>query len=206
MSPILVVLEGPDGSGKTRHVRALTTALTRAQIHAEWFNHQPTALNVCAAPDPWSAALHYATERDRLRRRIERGSAADVVVCDRWWHSTVVFSDLLRDDRTADCFEEALALDSLVMGEEHMWRWRGRGASITTVVLTAPDDVLDARLAARGTPTTDRDRALRRAYESCVYTSDCERFDTSGPPEAVTAQLVEFVRGVLPRLPPESAR
>lgn len=180
MSPTLIVLEGPDGAGKTRHVRALTTALTRAQIHAEWFEHQPSALNACgAAPDPWTAALHYATERDRLRRRIARGSAADVLVCDRWWLSTQVVG---------------LVLDNDALGRPAL-----------TVVLTAPDDVLDARLAARGTPTTDRDREIRRTYESLARVSGLPLIDTSGPPEAVTARLVELVRGVLPRQSQEGA-
>mgnify|MGYP007071630517 CR=1 FL=1 len=65
-------------------------------------------------------------------------------------------------------------------------------------MLTAPDAVLDARLASRGEPTTVRDRDLRRAYESHARVSGSPLIDTSGPPEAVTARLVELVRGVLP--------
>lgn len=188
MTTTFFVLEGPDGAGKTRHARDLCGALVGAGLGVEWFQHQPPRF---PSDDPWTVALHRAVARDRMRPvHLWRRSAASVVVCDRWWHSTAVVSDV------ADRADESLALLSLVTGEEHMWR----GVSITTVVLTAPDKVLDARLEARGTPATDYDRTLRRAYESCVYTRDLERVDTSGPPKAVTAQLVELVRGVLPEV------
>lgn len=179
MSPRLVVLEGPDGTGKTRHVRALAGALTAAGVRAGWWCHQPP---VFPDGDPWTVALHYAAERDRLRRRIARVPQPPVLVCDRWWPSTQMLGLVLDDD----------ALCTLAEAE-----CRQLGRPNLTVVLTAPDAVLDERLARRGTSTTDHDRALRRVYESHARVSGLPVVDTSGPPEAVTACLVELVRGVL---------
>lgn len=41
MSHRIIVLEGPDGTGKTRHVTDLTDALKRADARTVWFHHQP---------------------------------------------------------------------------------------------------------------------------------------------------------------------
>lgn len=178
MTPCLIVLEGPDGTGKTRHVRALTMALIREGIGAEWFHHQPPERDAY----PWTAALHYAVERNRLWCRIARGATADVIVCDRWWLSTQMLGLVLDND----------ALGSLAEAE-----CRQLGHPDLTVVLTAPDAVLDERLARRGTPTTDQDREIRRTYESLARVSGLPIFDTSGSPTDVTARLVELVRGAV---------
>lgn len=176
MNPRIIVLEGPDGVGKTRHVRALASAIGGAFWH-----HQPPPAGVT---DPWAVALHYAALRADLQRLIRRDAyrGFSALVCDRWWLSTQMLGLVLDDD----------ALGSLAEAE-----CRQLGRPDMTVVLTAPDDVLDERLARRGTPTTDHDRALRRAYESHARVSGLPVVDTSGSPTAVTARLVELVRWVL---------
>lgn len=179
--PRLIVLEGPDGVGKTHHARAAAEALCRTGTPAAWYHHPKPSPGL---RDPWAIALHYASERAALRLLLDSGwhDNVCVMVCDRWWPSTQMLGLVLDDD----------ALGSLAEAE-----CRKVGHPDLTVVLTAPDVVLDARLAARGTPATDHDREVRRTYESTARTRSLPVVDTSASTETVTARLVELVRGVL---------
>lgn len=178
MSPRLVVLEGPDGVGKTRHARALAEALTVAGTPSLWWCHQPPQ----APGTSWAHALHYAAEREALRVRIARGAydAARYLVCDRWWYSTHALG-IATDNRP---------LISLANAESNL-----KPRPYCMVLLDAPDDVLDARMAARGEEVSIRDDVVRRVYRS-PRESGLElpglvfRADTSGDPAAVTALLV----------------
>ncbi len=179
--PILVVLEGPDGAGKSRHVRALREELTRVGANAAWWSHPPPPSRLT----PWQAALHYASSRAAMLSDLahkHRLAPLDLVICDRWWLSTQMLALVLGD----------VALMRVAEAESHVL-----GSPTLTVVLTASDAVLDARLADRGTPTTERDRDLRRVYESHARVSGSPIVDTSGPPETVTTALADHVHGLL---------
>ena len=81
----LVVLEGPDGSGKSTLTDALASALG-----ARYYHHPPPPLD----SDAWAAALHYASAREALRRECWRASTA-LVVTDRGAWSTLVLGHVL---------------------------------------------------------------------------------------------------------------
>ncbi len=140
----LVVIEGPDGSGKSSVCRLVAAMLPDAR---EW-HHRPPPPD--RPRDPWSMALHYAAERAALAAAIRDGSEESaIVLCDRWTHTASVFADVRDSDAEralADAEMTALPQPALV------------------VVL----DASDATLAARrpdASPDEVRARALYRDHE-----------------------------------------
>lgn len=177
-SPTIIALEGPDGSGKTRHARAIADGLERAGISASLVAHaQPRGTT------PWARALDYAHQRAEWSEQWGAWGAS-VVIADRWWLSTQILGLVLDND----------SLMSLAEAE-----CRALGHPALTVVLTAPDAVLDARLAVRGTPTTDRDREIRRMYESHARVSGMPIVDTSGPVADVQGRIKSLAQSVAKR-------
>ena len=180
MSPLLVALEGPAAVGKTYHCRAVAEALCREAITAAWW-HSPEPSP--GLKDPWSIALHHASERAALGLRLDSGWHDErVVLCDRWITSTLVHATAMRH----------AALGLLADAE-----WRVLPKPALTTVLCAPDEVLDARLASRGETVTEAHREKRRTYRSLADLVGGPTFDTSGAPAEVTARLVEVVRAAL---------
>lgn len=140
----LVVIEGPDGSGKSSVCRLVAAMLPDAR---EW-HHRPPPPD--RPRDPWSLALHYAAERAAIAAAIRDGSEESaIVLCDRWTHTASVFADVRDSDAEralADAEMTALPQPALV------------------VVL----DASDATLAARrpdASPDEVRARALYRDHE-----------------------------------------
>lgn len=189
MTPPVVVIEGPACAGKTRHARAVAESLCRAGIAAAWWH--------CADPspgmsDPWAIALHYASARASLRSLLESGwhDDARVLLCDRWILSTLVQSLVLDSD----------PLEAIAGAELRLERSAPQHPSLT-VVLTATDEVLDARLRGRGIAATDLGREARRIYEAHARQAHLPTVDTSGAPESVTEMLVRLVTETLLQAP-----
>lgn len=180
--PILVVLEGPDGAGKTYHARELANALFAQGITALSWNHDrpPFALR----DDAWGAALHYATQRVNLSWSLrEKRCAARVIVADRWVLSTLVLG---------------LATDSDALVNLAGVEATQAATPALTVVLTAHDKVLDERLLRRREVIDSTDREKRETYRAYARQNKLPVVDTHGDAAAVTERLVELVRGVLP--------
>lgn len=168
--PLVIVLEGPDGVGKTTHARLLADALRGRGRLVRLFHHPRPPKGAGFV----EAALFYAAERAGLLRRTE----ADVIVADRWHTSTRVLGTALHG---VD-FRTRVALDQLSRVEEEYF---ARGPHATReITLDAGDEYLDARLEARGTPTTSLDRAIRAQYRRRA-----DLVDASGPTLA-TAQRI----------------
>ena len=178
---IVFVLEGPDSCGKTLHADALAMSLRERGISARSFHHARPPQGA----SHYEAALHYAAERAGLLRRTQ----CDVIVADRWHTSTSVLATALRHTGGDVCTTRALRL--LCEAEDHGFALAG--AVVREVYLTAPDDVLDARLAARGTPATELDRAIRAAYGRIA----APRVTTEGPREDVAAHLVDLALRII---------
>lgn len=187
--PIIVAIEGADGSGKTRHVQAAVESLGRAGYKARAFHH--------AAPpeserNPLRAALWYAEKR---REFVQTLCAGDVTIADRWFWSTLALRNgLIRDPSTPTgdmtgtrtmreiAEEEADALHwsrVATQFDDVLPAVRVNDAApratvrMALVVLDAPDAVLDARLAAREEPLPSRRHGERAFYRraTCVDTS-----------------------------------
>lgn len=144
-APALVIIEGADGTGKTTAVKAARAALHLAGVRPGSFHHQtPTG-------DRWRRALDFAAQRAEFAESIAHGSydRADVIVCDRWWHSTHVEAF-----RTSDN-----ALGTLARAEEI-----ALPRPLLVIVLDAPDHVLSARMEARGEKVTREDAERRSIY------------------------------------------
>lgn len=183
MSARILVLEGPDGCGKSHHADCLAAALRAEDVDARAFRHTKPA-----DADPILAALDYA----RQRRVLVLAPPAAVIVADRWWHSSSVLGTALRHELKERSW---LFIRDIAEDEAH---W---GPHVDAALLTAPAPVLDARLAARGTPATALDRALRWGYPRHVGRADRSGWDltldTSRPADVVAAELLAWARGVL---------
>lgn len=137
----LVVIEGPDGSGKSSVCRLVAAMLPDA---CEW-HHRPPQPD--RPRDPWSLALHYAAERAAIVAAIRDGSEESaIVIADRWVHTASVFADLADDDaRRTLAAAEMMALPPPAL----------------VVVLAASDATLAARRP-DASPDEARARALYR--------------------------------------------
>lgn len=178
----LLVLEGPDGVGKTRHVDRLA-----AVIGARAFHHrQPKR-----SPDAVAHALDYAAQRRDL---ITTAIDGEIIVADRWITST----DILR--MALPRGPESRALGRIVEMERALYRgddapkaYRKRQA-----FLRAPAAVLDARLRERGREPTVAELEIRASYTHWVeYDGSAVAFDTGQDFDAVADELLAWARGVL---------
>lgn len=177
----LLVVEHQHGAGGTHHVTALVAALCARGIHARAFHHAPPPMD--RPRDPWSVALHYAAERAAWWQAVQEGhEEADVVVTDRWVLSSYAVARTLPRDTLVP-----LALTLLVDAELHTLP-----LPRLTLVLDAPDPVLDARILARGVAVTDTDRACREVYRNLAVLRvwGAVWVDTDRPVEVVEAEVL----------------
>ncbi len=144
----LIVLEGPDGTGKSTHADALAAALRERDVDAlSWHHQRPSFV------DPWLTALDYARQRAVLCASARDGT---VYVVDRWWWSTSA-EGFARSGEWSS--EMVRSYGNLANAESDALR-----DAIITIFLDASDGVIDARLAKRGTPATPLDYRKRGAY------------------------------------------
>lgn len=184
----VVVIEGSDGSGKTRTADRVAKRLCDEGVPARAFHHR------VESDDPVIRVLDWMRQRREVTRHAGEAWAPDVLVTDRWWLSTLV--------EAQHHATEGRALASLARAEaSSVWLppvafW---------AILDAPDSVLDERLLARRETVTAADHARRAAYRrSAVLLADVgrgddrmRRFDTTDAHEVVTKQIVEAVREAL---------
>lgn len=161
--PIIIAIEGPDGVGKTTHVKNAVEHLRAYGIAARAFHHtRPHADCIVLA------ARGYAWQRSIL---LDGMRDSDVVIANRWYWSTYAASASVPDDQTED------ALIDIARAERDSQPGHCR---IETIVLDAPSDVLDARLSARGEMLPDDREYIRRYYRDATI-SRRMRVDTTTP-------------------------
>ena len=178
-----LIVEGADGTGTTTHADLLAVALRAEGIDARAFHHVAPRLG-----DVWRDALAYASQRAAL----VAAPPAEVVVCDRWHTSTFVEAEAL----AATCgIDEARAALSNAMLKLRRAEAGVLPPSALEVVLDAPDDVLDARLGARGESASKIDHARRSVYRWIAR--DLVRIDTARPVAEVTRELLELALAAL---------
>lgn len=184
MTPRILVLEGPDGCGKSTHADRLAAALRAESVDAVAFHHAKPA-----DADPVLAALDYAAQR----RRLVLAPPAAVIVADRWTPSTWCLGYALSQmsgGTDAEALRVGRALRSIAKMESRLL------PPCSAVWLHALYCDLRARLAARGTPSTPTDKAMRDAYFEW-WRARVSRFDTSRPADVVAAELLAWARVVL---------
>lgn len=175
----LVVFEGPDASGKTVQTSAVARVLRAQGIDADWWNH-PTP-TVCDARTPWSLALYYAAARARLAGSIAANQGRAVLIVDRWHYSAT--AALRGADKPYDAFLAELAIaEACALPRPAL-----------TIVLTAPGDLLDVRLARRGELRPRDATGVRTAYEVMARGMGWPVVQTDRPRDVVTHELVAMV-------------
>lgn len=157
----LIVIEGPDGAGKSTLAKALASSL-RAEGRAVSLTSEPwdrATLDHARGLSPRAAHAQFIADRARHIERVILPALArdEVVVCDRYALSGVVY---------------ALAQEP-ELGVRSAWLREGvdpgPDPSLTaiprpdlTLICDAPDEVLDERLGRRAGDALDADRDLQR--------------------------------------------
>jgi len=180
MPPHLIVLEGPDGVGKSAHAALLTASLRARGIDARLFQHVGPARGAGLV----EAALHFAHERAVMLRT----EKAPVVVADRWIPSSMVAFKGAADPREHSALRDIAEAEVTVTPEPRL-----------AVLLTASNDVLDARLRARGAEPSTREMQDREVYAFLVERARADGdsmprngavVDTARPQDEVAAEIL----------------
>lgn len=180
---MLVVLDGDHASGKSTHANALASYLRDHNVNAIVFKHAPPSRPL----DPWALALHYATERATFCEAMRKDCAPPaVVVCDRWVESTEVLGRAIYDHGNGDR-DPGIAMIYFATAEG-----RALPSPRLRFLLTAPSDVLDARVAARGREVLAIDRKARVHYRNLARVGWRE-IDTTGAREEATEHMAAIV-------------
>lgn len=183
--PVVLVLTGPHGVGKSAHAGWLRTGLRKAGVRATlWAIAPPPAECVT----PFDKALHYAM--DRLRAlHYARGIESEVLVVARWDESTCAAARAIAGEQGA----MADAMVCLATCESDL-----RAVHVYRQLLDAPDAELDARLLRRdGRTQTPAERA--EAAWMRHWMRPCAPILTDRPAEAVRADVLAWALGVLER-------
>lgn len=176
----IIVIEGCDGTGTTTHTERLGYALARelGEDRVRIYRHPPHR----AGAGDWERSLHYARERAEM---VSREGEGRIIVCDRWVSST----DALALTLSGSVRERMLGLTSL----ERV----SLPTPILTVLLDAPDVVLDERLRARGEEIPPWARELRRVYREEIARVCDVVLSTAGDDGRVAERLLSFAKAAL---------
>lgn len=174
MAMTLIVIEGCDGTGTTTHTEKLGYALaaTLGDDRVRVYRHPPHR----PGAGDWERSLHYARERAEM---IAREGEGRIIVCDRWVHSTDAIALALRGDPIGSRMLALSALERATLPQP-----------VLTVMLDAPDAVLDARLTARGEPLSPLTKTLRGVYRASIGPRCDAVLSTSDDADAVKGRLV----------------
>lgn len=148
-APLLIAVEGPDGSGKTTLVKRLALYALHPHVNVTTFHH---GRSTCGPPV--AQALDYAMQRASILPRFSRRRSGhpaeakdEVMLFDRWWPSN-------------GC--SAQPEGRLLASVEATWLPRLDGI----IWCDAPDAVLDERLNQRGERVTAEDAETRSRYRA----------------------------------------
>lgn len=174
MAMTLIVIEGCDGTGTTTHTEKLGYALaaTFGDDRVRVYRHPPHR----PGAGDWERSLHYARERAEM---VAREGDGRIIVCDRWVHSTEALALSLRGDPTGSRMLALSALERATLPPP-----------VLTVMLDAPDAVLDARLTARGETLSPLTKTLRGVYRASIGPRCDAVLSTSDDADAVKGRLV----------------
>ena len=177
-----IVLEGPDGSGKTTIAGLIVGRINevRGCLAPEYWSHQraPNA-------DPWRSALAYAAQRSRVASRFALSPEylPEVLVLDRWWPSNYTQGGMAQ--RLARIEASALpTVDAII--------W-----------CSADDQELDKRIESRGEPLLPNRHSVRRTYgvlsryRQTGWARHSMLIDTSVDPVAAFDAVNEWLEPIL---------
>ncbi|MFT5685949.1 MAG: dTMP kinase [Myxococcota bacterium] len=199
MKPLLIVVEGLDGCGKSTLAHGLAKALGAVQMTtpSDALRSLRGEILDGLRHDPLAVELFYAATVQAASAEIgEHLSAGRSVVVDRYWLSTVVYARQRRD------FAELLEIERRLLPAD------------VTVWLDVPLSVRRARLEARGQSAADRetlseemDAALRRGYLAASRRPVVGRFHRLDAGSMTPGALVAAVRlGVMDALASSAVR
>lgn len=182
--PRVVVLEGPDGSGKSHHADSLANLLRQRGHRALAFHH-----HMRVPGDHWGAALDFALQRN-LILQVRHDDPDLFLVADRWAESTLAVSHTLRGSVEAGHLKQALT--SLYHAEVARLP-----DPLVRFYLDAQDSVLDERITFRTkeVPTffdLQKRAAMRRVFEP-HHGLYCQRIDTGGNSMEVDKAMLEHL-------------
>ena len=187
---LLVALEGLDAVGKTRHVDALAAALNAAELDAIEWKHPKPPYHDLAPGTPWVQACWYAYQRAIFAQGYPiLGDAYDVLVIDRWLWSTHVAARAVARDAAHHPLLTAML--HLVAGECDAL------PPVHTILLTAPVDVIAARLRARPEEVPDNLARAQGHYVALAVAHGWPVVNTDRDAAEVTRDLVAIVRRLL---------
>lgn len=196
MKTKFVIVEGNHAAGKSTQTDALAKALRDVGLDAQAWHHK----SIPDAPTPYAAALEYAAQRARLLAWCAR-EGPDVLVMDRGAQSSAVVARTLRIDLPRGAPEclviaERDAIERLVIAERV-----ALPRALRVFVLDTADEVLDARLTARGATVTAVDRDARPWYRNARLLREWRavQVDTTGDTAATTARLAGMTLVTLER-------
>lgn len=197
----LIVLEGPDGVGKSTLAAALASGLSAAGFPCRviafpgrepttlgslvyQLHHDPIALGICAMAPAALQTMHVAAHLDAIERVIQPVlNSGESVVLDRFWWSTWVYG--LTSGLPAEW------LHSLIEIERRAWN-----ASLPMVAF-----LIDRPKSQRTTEDTPAWQALATAYRELALQEKAhhsvEIISNDGDPQTVAAEMTQTVVGML---------
>ena len=176
----LIVIEGADATGTTTQAILLSELLRSQGLNAQSFHH--TRPNT---KEPIGSALNYAEQRKEICERLKNTDT--ILIADRWWHSGLL---------------EAEA--QYIAGGVDPMGWRGvtdiakqepsslPKHPLLVLWLDARNEILDARMEARGEVPDALDRARRYTYRR-YFRAQHQAIDTEQPLKIITLKLAELV-------------